>query len=106
MVLDPSHGELCVVPKYQFNYLSRPDAREIVDAEGPDEAEDMARRRLLFSEPGFAIAILFEGHELSRVTQRPKVLRSRASLFDRAAHSPDRAFPLVAGAGTQISEQH
>jgi hypothetical protein len=86
------------VPKYQFNYLSRPDAREIVDAQGPDEAEDMARRRLLFSEPGFAIAILFEGVELNRVTQRSKRPRQR-SLFDRAASSPDHLRPIAAGAG-------
>ena len=57
---------------YQLRYLARPLVAETVDAEGPDEAEDLARRRLLFSEPGFAIAILFEGVELNRVTQRSK----------------------------------
>lgn len=106
MVLDPSPGELCVVPKYQFNYLSRPGAHEIVDVEGPDEAEDMARRRLLFSEPGFAIAILFEGVELNRVTQRSKRPRARCPLFDRASPSSDHIRPVAAAAGTLFSEQY
>ncbi|MGZ9114349.1 MAG: hypothetical protein ACXW3K_06975 [Brevundimonas sp.] len=78
------------MPMYQLNYLSRPGAAEIVDAEDPDEAEDLARRRLLFSEPGFAIAILFEGVELNRVTQRSKVPASRAPSSKRAVQSPGR----------------
>lgn len=94
------------MPVYQLNYLSRPGAHEIVDVEGPDEAEDMARRRLLFSEPGFAIAILFEGVELNRVTQRSKASRSRSSLFDRAGRSPGRPMPLCLEAGPQFSEHH
>ncbi|RZJ04949.1 MAG: hypothetical protein EON89_05985 [Brevundimonas sp.] len=60
------------MPRYQLNYLSRPGAHEVVDADTPDDAEDLARRRLLFSEPGFAIAILFEGVELNRIIQRSK----------------------------------
>lgn len=76
------------MPMYQLNYLCRPGVAEIVDADSPDEAEELARRRLLFSEPGFAIAIVFEGVELNRVTQRSKALRSRSSMCDRAAHSP------------------
>ena len=94
------------MPMYQLNYLSRPGAHEIVEVEGPDEAEDMARRRLLFSEPGFAIAILFEGVELNRVTQRSKTPRSRSPVFDRAVHSPDRVRHPAVEAGPQFSEQH
>lgn len=93
------------MPKYQFSYLSRPDAHEVVDADGPDEAEDMARRRLLFSEPGFAIAILFEGVELNRVIQRSKRPRPHA-LFDRAASPPDHIRPVTPQAGPQFSEHH
>ncbi|KQY85080.1 hypothetical protein [Brevundimonas sp. Root1423] len=66
------------MPLYQFNYLSRPGACEIVDAEGPDDAEDLARRRLLFSDPGFTIAILSEGVELTRITQRPTTKKAPA----------------------------
>lgn len=91
---------------YQLNYLSRPGAHEIVEVEGPDEAEDMARRRLLFSEPGFSIAILFEGVELNRVTQRSKAPRSRTSLFDRAGRSPGRPVTSSLEAGPQLSEHH
>lgn len=91
---------------YQLNYLSRPGAHEIVEVEGPDEAEDMARRRLLFSEPGFAIAILFEGVELNRVTQRSKASRSRSSLFDRAGRSPGRPIKPSLEAEPQFSEHH
>lgn len=91
---------------YQLNYLSRPGAHEIVDVEGPDEAEDMARRRLLFSEPGFAIAILFEGVELNRVTQCSKAPRPRSSLSDRAGRSPGRPVTPSLEAGPQPSEQH
>lgn len=58
------------MPVYQLSYLCGSGASEVIVAEGPDEAEDLARRRLLFSEPGFTIAILFEGVELGRVTQR------------------------------------
>ena len=71
------------MPIYQLRYLARPGAAEVVDAEDPDEAEDLARRRLLFSEPGFAIAILFEGVELNRVVQRSK---AGPRLFDPPQH--------------------
>ncbi|MEJ6789153.1 hypothetical protein BrevBR_06340 [Brevundimonas sp. BR2-1] len=95
-----------VVPVYQLNYLSRPGAHEIVDVEGPDEAEDMARRRLLFSEPGFAIAIVFEGVELNRVTQRSKAPRTRSFLSDRAGRSPGGPVTPSLDAAPQLSEQH
>lgn len=73
------------MPMYQLTYLCRPGVAEIVDADGPDEAEELARRRLLFSEPGFAIAILFEGVELNRITQRSKrPLRTRSCPIDQA----------------------
>lgn len=58
--------------RYQLKYLSSSGATETIEAADPDEAEDMARLRLLFSEPGFSIAILSEGCELRRVTQRPR----------------------------------
>lgn len=92
------------MPMYQLNYLSRPGACEIVDAEGPEDAEDLARRRLLFSEPGFAIAILFQGVELNRVTQRSKAPGMRSSLSDRAAHSPGRALSPAPAAGPRFPE--
>jgi hypothetical protein len=44
----------------------------MIDAADPDAAEDLARMRLMFSEPGMAIAIVCEGAELRRVTQRPR----------------------------------
>lgn len=55
---------------FQLKYLTRRGASEIVQARDADEAEDLARRRLLFREPGFAIAVCFEGVELSRLMQR------------------------------------
>lgn len=58
--------------RYQLKYLSPIQAMEMIDAADPDEAEDMARMRLLFSEPGMAIAIISEGSELRRITQRPR----------------------------------
>lgn len=61
------------MPRYQLKYLSTIEAMEMIDAADPDEAEDMARMRLLFSEPGMAIAIVSEGSELRRVTQRPRL---------------------------------
>lgn len=61
-----------IMPRYQLKYLSSSGATETVEAADPDEAEDLARLRLLFSEPGFAIAIVCDGCELRRVTQRPR----------------------------------
>jgi len=60
------------MPRYQLKYLSSADAMETIEAVDADEAEDMARLRLLFSEPGLAIAIVCEGSELRRITQRPR----------------------------------
>jgi hypothetical protein len=60
------------MPCFQLRYLGARAACEIVDADDVDEAEDLARMRLLFHEPGFVIAVVFEGVELSRVIQRPK----------------------------------
>lgn len=60
------------MPRYELRYLCGRDVHEIVDAPEPDQAELLARRRLLFTEPGFAIAIVCEGVELTRVTQRCK----------------------------------
>jgi hypothetical protein len=60
------------MPRYQLQYLARPGSAENIQAADPDEAEDLARLRLLFSEPGFAIAIVQDGQELRRVTQRAR----------------------------------
>ncbi len=60
------------MPLYQLKYICPTEASETVDAADPDAAEDLARMRLLFSEPGLAIAIVCEGSELRRVTQRPR----------------------------------
>jgi hypothetical protein len=60
------------MPRYQLKYLGPTGASETIEAADPDEAEDLARLRLLFSEPGFAIAIERDGSELRRVTQRPR----------------------------------
>ena len=68
------------MPRYQLKYLSSIDAMETVEAADPDEAEDLARLRLLFSEPGLAIAIVREGCELRRITQQP---RGRAGDHER-----------------------
>ena len=59
------------MPQYQLNYLTGHGA-ELISADTPEDAEELARRRLLFREPGFAIAVLYEGIELSRVIQRPR----------------------------------
>ena len=59
------------MPRYQLKYICSTGATEIIDAADPDDAEDLARMRLLFSEPGLAIAIVCDGSELRRVTQRP-----------------------------------
>lgn len=59
------------MPSFQLKYLGAGRA-ETIRADTPEDAEDLARRRLLFRDPGFAIAILFEGIELSRVIQRPR----------------------------------
>lgn len=77
------------MPQYELRYLCGRDVREIVDVADPDEAELLARRRLLFTDPGFAIAILCEGVELHRVTQRSKGPARRLLRPDPAArHSP------------------
>lgn len=65
------------MPRYQLQYLSSAGAIETVEAADPDEAEDLARLRLLFSEPGLSIAIVREGAELRRVTQRPRAAMLR-----------------------------
>jgi len=59
------------MPRYQLKYICSTGATETIDAADPDAAEDLARMRLLFSEPGLAIAIVCDGSELRRVTQRP-----------------------------------
>ncbi len=58
---------------FELRYLKRWGVREIVDADEVEMAEELARRRLLFQEPGFAIAVVFQGVELTRVVQRPRV---------------------------------
>lgn len=63
------------VPRYQLRYICPTEATETIDAADPDAAEDLARMRLLFSEPGLAIAIVCEGSELRRITQRPRPIR-------------------------------
>ena len=60
------------MPWYQLKYLSSIDAMETVEAADPDEAEGLARLRLLFSEPGLAIAIVCDGCELRRIIQQPR----------------------------------
>ena len=59
------------MPRYQLKYICSTGATETIDAADPDAAEDLARMRLLFSEPGLAIAIVCDSSELRRVTQRP-----------------------------------
>lgn len=66
------------MPKFQLRYSGPADAVETVEADCTEEAEDLARLRLLFSEPGLAIAILSDGQELGRVYQRPKSTGMRA----------------------------
>jgi hypothetical protein len=58
--------------RFQLKYLGPDDVVETIEAADADAAEDLARMRLLFSEPGLAIAIVCEGAELRRVTQRPR----------------------------------
>jgi hypothetical protein len=65
-------GRSEAMPRYQLKYLSSSGAMETIEAADPDEAEALARMRLLFSEPGLAIAIVCEGSELRRITQRPR----------------------------------
>lgn len=55
-----------------MKYLGPDDVVETIEAVDPDAAEDLARMRLLFSEPGLAIAIVHQGAELRRVTQQPR----------------------------------
>jgi hypothetical protein len=73
------------MPQYELRYLCGRDIHEIVDAPDPDEAEVLARRRLLFTDPGFAIAILCEGVELNRVTQRSKAPTRRLHWTEKPA---------------------
>lgn len=72
------------MPQYELRYLCGQGVREIVDVPDPEEAEYLANQRLLFSEPGFAIAVIHEGVELSRVIQRPKAKTPTNSLLHRA----------------------
>lgn len=65
-------GRSIRMARYQLKYLSPTGATETIEAADPDEAEDLARLRLLFSEPGLAIAIVSDGSELRRITQRPR----------------------------------
>jgi len=65
-------GRCIFMPRYQLKYICATETTEIIEAADPDEAEDLARMRLLFSEPGLAIAIVCEGSELRRVTQGPR----------------------------------
>ncbi len=58
--------------QYQLRYLARAGVVETIEAHDPDEAEALARLRLLFREPGFTIAIVSDGRELRRVIQRPR----------------------------------
>jgi hypothetical protein len=60
--------------RYQLRYLSAA-AMETIDVEDADEAERVARLRLLFREPGFAIAVLSDGHELLRLIQGARTPR-------------------------------
>lgn len=60
------------MPKYEFRFLAGRGAAEVVEADDADDAEDLARRRLLFTDPGFAIAVLSDGVEIVRLVQRPK----------------------------------
>ena len=83
------------MPQYELRYLCGRDVHEMVDAPDPDEAELLARRRLLFTDPGFVIAILCEGVELNRVTQRSKAPVTRL-------HRPDR--PARPRASTKLTE--
>ncbi|HEX8660331.1 MAG TPA: hypothetical protein VF686_00585 [Brevundimonas sp.] len=75
------------MPQYELRYLCGRDIHEIVDVPDPDEAEVLARRRLLFTDPGFAIAILYEGVELIRVTQRSKASAPRFRRPDKQARA-------------------
>lgn len=58
-------------------YLGPAEAVETVEAGSPEDAEDLARMRLLFSEPGLAIAVISDGQEVCRVTQRPRACSLR-----------------------------
>jgi len=77
------------MPCFQLRYLGARTACEIIDADDVDEAEDLARMRLLFHEPGFVIAVVFEGVELSRVIQRPRRSTPGRARPDGIAMSPD-----------------
>ena len=61
---------------YQLQYLSGA-ARELIDAVDEDEAEDLARRRLLFSEPGFGIAVMQNGTHCINLINNVYALRYR-----------------------------
>lgn len=60
------------MPRSQLRYLGACKASESIDAEDVEEAESLARMRLLFHDPGFAIAVMLEGVELSRLVQGRK----------------------------------
>lgn len=68
---------------FELRYLQARGVREIVDVDDADEAEALARRRLLFQDPGFTIAVLHQGVELTRVSQRP---HAQPSDFVRVDH--------------------
>ena len=57
--------------RLQLRYLTTP-AVETIDAEDLDEANELARMRLLFREPGFGIAVYRDDQEVSRLVQEPK----------------------------------
>lgn len=59
------------MPQYQLRYLAGPGV-ETIRADTPEDAEDQARQRLLFRDPGFAIAVLYDGVELTRVIQKAR----------------------------------
>lgn len=63
------------MPHYQLLYSGFRSASEFIDADDDEEAEDLARRRLLFHEPGFTIAVCRDGVELRRLVQRARPTR-------------------------------
>lgn len=78
------------MPQYELRYLCDQGVCEIVDVPDPEEAEYQANQRLLFSEPGFAIAVVYEGVELTRVMQRSKAKKSANPLFHHARQPSGR----------------
>lgn len=47
-----AHRSLTTMPRYQLRYLNQVGVTEVIDAHDPDEAEDLARLRLLFTSLG------------------------------------------------------